>query len=198
MTNLVFPTLRGLEWGVVRAPNWKTRMLESAAGNEVRVSLMSYPRYTWNLKFSVLRSDAAYGELQTLLGFINNMGGMGQTFLYKDDTDNSATAQLIGIGNGTIKTFQLVRSFGSFIEPVQSPDSVISIFDNGTLIAPANYTVGSTGIVSFITAPASGRNITWSGTFKFMCRFEQDSYDFEHFMRNFWQQKKLDFKSIKQ
>ena len=67
MTNLVFPTLRGLEWSVIRAPTWKTRMLESAAGNEVRVSLMSYPRYTWTLKFSVLRSDAAYGELQRFI-----------------------------------------------------------------------------------------------------------------------------------
>ncbi len=39
-----------------------------------------------------------------------------------------------------------------------------SIIVDGATLDPANYSVGTTGVVTFTTAPASGAQVSWSGT----------------------------------
>jgi hypothetical protein len=51
----------------------------------------------------------------------------------------------------------------------------ISVYINGSLTAL--YSLGSTGIVTFNTAPANGATLTWSGYFYFYCRFLEDTLD---------------------
>ncbi len=70
------------------------------------------------------------------------------TFLYTDATDNTVIAQSIGTGNGSTTTFQLVRSFGGFVEPILAPNAVTTVYDNGTPVAaisaPTNGTLTQT------------------------------------------------------
>lgn len=67
---------------------------------------------------------------------------------------------------------------------------------NGT-----TWAVGSTGIVTFATAPAAAAALTWSGSgtphFYFRCRFVSDAYDFEQMFYQMWAAKKLEFMSVK-
>lgn len=64
----------------------------------------------------------------------------------------------------------------------------------GVTQSPAAYTITATGLLVFVTPPAAGSAITWSGTFYYRCRFLDDSADFSKFMQGLWELKKLDMK----
>ncbi len=197
MSSSVFPILPGMAWGVIKRPRFSTIVQKTASGREIRSALMSYPLWEFSLSFEVLRGSNGYTEMQTLAGFFNQLLGSYDTFLFNDPTDNSVTAQPFGTGDGLTTDFQLLRTMGGFIEPVQNVNGTPSIYVNGTL-QTSGYTVGSTGIVTFTTAPASGVALTWTGNFYFRCRFTQDIAEFDQFMQAMWSLKKLAFTSVKQ
>ena len=107
MSDSVFPSLPGIAWNTVRTPMWATRVQTAISGKETRQADWSYPRYSWELNYDFLRSAPSFGELQTLIGFINARQGSFGTFLYTDDDDNGVTGQQIGTGDGTTVTFPL-------------------------------------------------------------------------------------------
>lgn len=195
MSNAVFPVLAGLDWNVVKTPVWKTKIQEAISGKELRAAFMSYPLWKFSLSYTVLRADSVNAELQSLMGFFLARQGMFDSFLYTDPTDKSVIGQNFGTGDGTTTAFQLVRSLGAFSEPIQNVNGAPTIYVNGT--ATTAFTLGSTGIVTFTTAPAAATALTWTGNFYFRCRFLQDSSDFDNFMNNLWALKKLEFQSIK-
>jgi len=133
MATNVLPSLAGLGFNVTRTPVWDTTVQQAISGKETRVARQTYPRWKWELTYSVLRSGAAYGELQQLAGFFNALQGMFDTFLYQDADDNRVTGQGIGTGDGVTTTFQLVRSFGGFAEPVLAPANPVGtqVYLNG-------------------------------------------------------------------
>jgi uncharacterized protein (TIGR02217 family) len=192
----VFPSLPGITFPVKRAAVWSSTKHESLSGKRVRISYYSYPLYQFEVAFNFLRSAAAYLEWQQLAGFINQLTGGTGAFLFQDPNDYQATAQTFGIGDGVTTTFQLVRSLGGFVEPVFAPDSPITtIAINGT--PTGAYTVSSTGSIVFNTAPSNGAALTWTGTFKWVCRFDDDAWGFENFALNLFELKALKFSSEK-
>ena len=205
MSTAVFPILAGKTYDVVRTSIWGNNIQQFVSGREVRINNgWTYPRYQWDIIFSVLRSNASNYEFQTLMGFYNARNGSFDSFLYTDSDDYSVTSQNIGAGDGSTLTFQLVRGFGSFIEPVLSPNIVSAIYVNGMSISNSYWTVSnwgtsSPGVVSFASghAPASGSTITADFTYYFPCRFNDDTIVFNNFMNQLWECKKLSFMSIK-
>jgi uncharacterized protein (TIGR02217 family) len=197
MSNAVFPTLPGLTWNVRKEPTWKTKIQESVSGKELRAAWMSYPNWRFSLSYEVLRANAL-AELQSLVGFFNARAGAFDSFLYHDPDDNSVTNYQFGTGDGSTKDFQLVRSYGGFVEPVQNLNGSPSIYKAGVLQAPvSDYNLGATGIVSFVTAPANGAALTWTGNFYYRVRFAQDRAEFNQFLYQLWELKKLEFISVK-
>jgi uncharacterized protein (TIGR02217 family) len=190
----VFPTMLGLAFPVVKRDLWSTLKQDAISGKGTRVQLWTFPRYQWELTFSMLRGANSYTELQSLLGFINSVGGAAQCFYYSDPSDGTATNQNFGTGDGTTTTFQLARTLGGFSEPVQSP-AVSSVAVNGTTTSA--FSLGTAGLVTFSTAPAVSAVLTWTGTYNWLCRFDDDAAEFSEFMMNVWEVKKLSFTSVK-
>lgn len=196
MSDAIYPTLPGLTWSFIRTPIWKTTIQTTQSGRELRAANMSYPVYKYTLTYDVLRSSASFAELQTLVGFFNARSGSFDSFLFTDPDDNTVAAQLFGTGDGVTKSFQLVKAFGGYTEPVIAVNAITQVTVAGT--ATAAYTVNNdTGILTFTTAPASGAALGWSGSFYYRCRFVADTYDFEKFMQNLWLLQKVDFQSTK-
>jgi uncharacterized protein (TIGR02217 family) len=194
--SLVFPTLAGQGWNFTRSPVWKTLIQTTASGRELRAQMMSYPLYKYTLTYDFLRSNASYLELQQLMAFFNECGGSFTPFMFTDPDDNTVTNQLIATGDGVTRGFQLVKNFGGYIEPVLAVNLITSMTVNG--VATSAYAVNSgTGAISFTTAPPAGQPIAWSGTFYYWCRFLADTYDFDKFMYQLWQMKKLEFQTCK-
>ena len=120
MGNAIFPTLPGLKWGVTKTPIWSTQVQKSTSGRELRAGYYSYPLWKFSLSFEVLRNKQGLAELEELAGFFNARRGSLESFLYEDPTDNTVTNQLIGMATNGQTQFQLLRSFGGFIEPVMA------------------------------------------------------------------------------
>lgn len=198
MSGSVFPTLPGLAWNVGREPEFNTGVTRAVSGREVRLQYQAYPLWKFSLTFEVLRAATLGQELETLCGFFLVMGGQFDSFLYTDPADNTVTDQPFGSGTGSATAFQLVRAFGAggftFVEPVQNVNAITNVKVAGVLKnSPTDYTVNSTGLVTFTTPPASGAALTWSGSFYYRCRFLQDMASFNQFMKNLHELKKLEF-----
>jgi uncharacterized protein (TIGR02217 family) len=176
---------------------WKTLVQEATSGKEARAALMSYPGWGWSLSYSKLDAGTL-AELQTLVGFFNARQGRFDTFLYTDPDDNSVTDQSFGTGNGAATQFQLVRAFGGFVEPVRDVNTLTNIKKAGvTQNNPADYTISATGLVTFTSAPANGAALTWTGTYYWRCRFLKDSSDFTAFVKQLYENKKVEFVFVK-
>lgn len=200
MTTPVFPTLPGRGWDITRSIEWSTTVQTARSGKETRIGNWTYPVYHWELVYDLLRASASYPEFQQLAAFFDTAGGQLGTFLYTDTDDNTATSQQIGIGDGTTTTFQLVRAFGGYVEPIFAPNAISSMTVGG--VSTGSYTVApfggtSPGLVTFSTPPAPGAAIVASFTFYFPCRFEADKLDFKSFAQAMYSADKVPFRSVK-
>jgi uncharacterized protein (TIGR02217 family) len=197
-----FPILPGLTWSVTKSPKFATRIQTSISGREVRVVDQPYPIWTWTLVYNFLRDKndlsrgaalgVGYDELRTLAGFFLRQQGSFQVFLYNDSGDNNVVNQYIGTGDGTSTQYQLVRTFGGFTEPTTQPFS-ITVFVNGVA---ASFAAGSYGVIVLSSAPNPGAAITASFGYNYPVRFSTDTLDFENFMYQLWELKKLSFQSV--
>jgi uncharacterized protein (TIGR02217 family) len=196
MSNSVLPALPGLTWSNTKTPTFTTKIQTSVGMSEVRAAFSPYPRRRYTLTYNFLRDWGALTELKTLYGFYCQMQGAFDTFLYDDPEDDSVTSQLIGTGDGSTTAFQLVRTYGGFTEPVYNPHAAPQIFVNGVLkTLGIDYTI-TNGVVTFAVAPGIGLPVTWTGTYYWRCRFEQDTLAFEELANLVWKQSSMAFLTV--
>jgi uncharacterized protein (TIGR02217 family) len=193
MSNAIFPTLIGLNWSYTFTPRFSTRIQTSVSGKEYRSQMMAAPLYDISLGYDVIKHGVS-PDLRTIFGFFLTRQGSFDSFLYDNPDDRSVTDQLFAVGDGSNRNFQLARSFGDvFIEPVQNVNALTNVKANGVVqTLGSGYSVSSTGLVTFATAPSNGQNLTWSGTYYYRCRFTKDDLAFDKFMKDFWALKKLE------
>lgn len=195
MSTALFPDLPGLRWSVTKRPLFATSIQKSASGREQRAPMWSYPQWRIDLQYEFLRDDAT-AELQTLMGFFLARQGSFDSFNYLDPDDNAVVAQTFGVGDGIRTAFQLARTYAGFAEPVYRVSGAPSIYKAGVLQS-SGYTVSAEGVVTFATAPAGGVALTWTGSFYYRVRFEDDAADFEKFMAGLWSMRKLSLVTVK-
>jgi uncharacterized protein (TIGR02217 family) len=206
MSNAIFPTLIGLAFPVTRTVQWSADIQESIAGMENRLSYYTYPRYQYDIDVNVLQANSIQ-DFQTLIGFINSRQGSFDSFLYMDTYDNFVSSQLIGSSTGSSTVFQLIKSFGGFIEPVLAPNtsSAITVYLNGVSSAASSYTINGWGTSSangagslvFNSAPSSGTAITATFGYYYPCRFVNDKQAFSNMYSNIYNAKKISFITVK-
>jgi uncharacterized protein (TIGR02217 family) len=195
MSNAVFPVLPGLMWDVTRTPEFATKIQRASSGKETRIAYMTAPIWRWVLKYDVLRQNTVTTELSQLLGFFNARRGKFDSFLYTDPIDSAVVAAQIGVGDGATTVFQLTRAFGGFTENVYDLNGAASIYKNGVLQA-SGYSVSATGLLTFTAAPAAGVVITWTGSYYWRVRFDQDMAEANNFLVGLWDMKQLAFVSV--
>lgn len=153
MSTATMPVLAGMGYPVVRTPVWDTDTQKSISGKQVRLAYMTAPLYEWSADVNVLRSLVSPEDFQTLIGFFNARQGSFDSFLYTDADDNSVTGQGIETGDGTTTAFQLVKSFGGFVEPVLAPNAISAVYLASVSIPSAGYSPPTNGA---LTSTASG------------------------------------------
>lgn len=190
MSNAIFPSLPGQAWPVSISPAWNTKVLPAVSGKETRAAFHSIPLSTIALTFEVLtRADYV-----VMRGFFMGVRGRWDSFLFNAGDDSLAADMPFATGDGVTKNFQLANTMGGFSEAAQNIAAITNIKAAGALVAGGLYTVGSTGVVAFTTAPAAGAALTWSGSFYYRCRLDQDAVDFEQFMQRLYSVKSLKLK----
>lgn len=199
MTYPSFPSIK-LLMPLKRKPMWSSLKQKAISGRQTRISLWSYPCWQYEVKTEVLRTASAFAEYQSLVGFFNSLNAGVGMFTYNDPSDNTATAQGFGVGDGATTVFQLVRTLGGYTEPVFAPITVsISAQTSGgtTAVSSSAYSIGPTGAVTFTTAPAAGTTVLWTGTFAWLCQFDDDEMATQQDFASIWSADGIKFTTVK-
>lgn len=196
MSNAIFPTFIGLKWGVQKSPNWNSMVKKTASGRTFRSSFYAYPIWQFKLSFEVLRANVAYQEVQNLIGFFNQRKGRFDTFLYEDPDEHSVTGQVIGTTVSGQVEYRLVKNLGGFVEPIGAVNGTPTIYFDDVAISASLYDIDSNGYLIFHTAPLPGQVIKWTGQYYYRVAFTKDELDFEQFMKDLWEAKRVEFESV--
>jgi hypothetical protein len=213
VSSLVWPTFAGLKIEQTREAIPNTLLPTSITRVETPFSWESYCRYRYRLDIEVLRSDSSLSartqEWQKLVGFHARMRGSLDTFLFTDDEDSSVTAHYFGVGNGVATDFQLQRTLvadadlgtpsgrsywpalGDGYEPVFELNGNPSIFkDTGSgpvlQTLAVNYTLPGNGVVHWLATPAVNALLSWTGSYYYRVRFENDALPATRIVSKMW------------
>lgn len=172
--NIVFPLI--VERCSV-APEYNTTIITAGNGSEQRFGNWQDARLTFNAGMGV-RSIA---DLHKLIDFFRARKGRLRGFLVKDLSDYQAIGEPFGVGTGTQRYFQLIKTYGDaenvdIRKIIRPTEGTVTVYRGAVLMSdPADYTVNfSTGVVTFTVAPAAGQVLTWFGDFYIPCRFAED------------------------
>lgn len=161
--------------GATGGPVHDTSIVTTAAGFERRNINWSSPLGRWDVGTG-LRSRA---DFESFIAFFRARQGRAYGFRFKDWSDYSATGVVIGIGDGSRTSFQLIKRYSSgpadvtraITKPVAG---TVALHRDGALVTSGISIAHATGIVSFSTAPAMGVGITAGFEFDVPVRFDSD------------------------
>ncbi len=217
MSNVLFPKIRGLAWTIVKTPTFSTEVQESLAGREVRIQNFQNPIWEFTLTYEYLLNDPKFRDeneqtpLEALVGFFLARGGQFDDFLLNESDltgrleDSVYSGQPIGIGDGTSKSFQIVRNIGGFLEAVQNPmNQTAVVYLNGiSKVQGTDYTIAN-GVVTFTSAPAAGVSITADFIMLHRVRFHtgssrsgKEGLEFSNFYFNLYECKEVQLLSVR-
>ncbi len=196
----IFPALPGQGFAT-KTPVAATIIAAHESGREVRTPVYG-GLYEFEVGFDGLASDSVCNpglgaqSLQAIMGlYLQCGGGFGQ-FLYTDPNDNAVVNQGIATGDGATTQFKFLRSVGGALDTVGFVTAAASVTLGGA--AASGWSLIAPNILSFAAAPSSGAIIAASFSYAFVCRFLEDSADFENFMQNLWAAKSIKFRSVQQ
>ena len=178
-----FPT--SISRGAAGGPERRTEIVVTGSGREERNSRWADSRHSYNAGFGVKSLD----DIQAVVRFFEERRGRLHGFRWKDHADFKSCApqqtvspldQMIGTGNGSTATFQLVKHYGTglrdYVRSITKPvigSTIVAV--NG--IASAFFSVDPTsGIVTFTAGhiPAAGQQVTAGFEFDVPVRFDSD------------------------
>lgn len=170
--------------GAQGGPRYSTSRTESLNGKVKKNINWEYPLHSYDVAFGV----RSFEDLHKVLSFFHVAEGAAHSFRFKDWFDYksclphdeiSRSDQLIGTGDGTTRTFQLVKRYtvGPHVKfrRINKPrlNTLIVAF-SGLNVDPAGYTVDEFGRLTFLSAPTPGTLITAGYEFDVPVSFEED------------------------
>lgn len=211
MSDAVYPVLRGRAWPITREPHFNTVTHTAASGREFRFTNQTISKYTYTLQYSYLRQDLKRQDLEALEGFFLDRMGSLDTFLFSYPAampgDEPLWNYQIGVGDGSRKTFDIVRTRAGRVE------RIYNLVEGEYTFAPLKWNPwdGSTpawsagndpmwiaarewkrkqwtianGQVTFTVPPADGEPVVITTRVFWRARFSDDYLTFDHFSKEF-------------
>jgi uncharacterized protein (TIGR02217 family) len=175
-----------IEIGSQFAPAWKNVIQEAIAGNEQRFAKWSKCRAVGNVAYGLLGSSDHTGDFSAIMAIYRAHIGSIYPFRFKDWSDFQCTDENFGTGDASTLTFQLTKTYDPGLILLNSSGRTYvrditlvaygttpTIKVDGTTKTPvSDYTISSAGVVTFASAPANGKAITWTGEFDVPTRFD--------------------------
>ena len=174
--------------GSAGGPERRTEIVALGSGREERNARWAHSRRRYDAGYGIKTFEA----LAEVVAFFEERRGMLHGFRWRDRLDHSSAApgvavtpldQAIGIGDGAIEIFQLVKSYGGAFAPYARPiakpvaGSVRVAVDGDEVEQGTAFTCDvATGIVTFLEGhvPGVGDAVTAGFLFDVPVRFDTD------------------------
>ncbi|WP_380784575.1 DUF2460 domain-containing protein [Sphingomonas sp. R86521] len=164
--DVLFPLALGREAAVT--PGFSTAILTSAGGVETRSAAWAEARTSYDVGPG-LRSAA---DIAVLLAFFRARMGPARAFRLRDPFDSAGVGERIGVGDGVMRRFALVKHYGSAARRITRPVAgSVSVAVDGTGVG---FLVESGGWVLLDAVPAVGAVVTAGFKFDVPVRFAED------------------------
>ncbi|MDJ1007526.1 MAG: DUF2460 domain-containing protein [Paracoccaceae bacterium] len=176
-----------LSFGSVGGPERRTEVVTLANGYEERNTPWAHSRRRYDAGLGMRSLD----DIETLIAFFEARRGRLHGFRWKDWADYKSAPssvetdfedQVIGIGDGATRVFQIVKTYRSgsadYVRPVAKPVlGTISVGIQGDRQTETiHYEVDTTtGLIAFDTAPDQGVQVTAGFEFDVPVRFDTDT-----------------------
>lgn len=163
-----------IAFGSISVPEFNTSVITMKNGSEQRNINWSDCR----LRYDVLNGIKTATELAELISFFKTRKGKAIGFRFKDWSDYSITGQVLGTGDGTTTTFQLIKDYVSgsttYSRTITKPVSgSLTVYVDS--IETTDYTIDlTTGIITFNTAPLNTKEVKADFEFDVPVRFDSD------------------------
>ena len=172
-------------------PERRTDVVVLGSGAEERNARWADSRRSYNAGYGI----KSLNDLHAVIAFFEERRGRLHGFRWRDPSDWKscppestpiALDQALGVGNGTVSTFQLTKTYGSAFNPwtraITKPvaGTVLVAVAGSTQVAGTAYTVDhGTGIVTFLAGhiPATSAAITAGFEFDVPVRFDSDKLE---------------------
>lgn len=190
---MAFPTYRlppEVEVGMVGGPTYMNVIQEAISGQEQRVRVWAKCRGEWDIGYTILDADDTSGTFRAVVALFRAHFGSLYAFPFKDWGDYQLTNENIGTGDGSDLTFQITKTYDpsqillstpgsrTYVRDIYLARSGLVVKVNGvTKTITTDYTIGSTGIISFTSAPANGHAVTVTGEFDVPVRWNAAKLD---------------------
>jgi uncharacterized protein (TIGR02217 family) len=169
--------------GSAGGPAFSTDVDETEAGYEFRNTNWSQAKHKYTVSTGI--HDAQ--QWAAVKDWFMKCAGRAYGFRFLDPGDHSSatdgwsdqtkTDQVQFVGDGSKKKFGLVKNYGGHSREILKPiQGSLQIAVAGVLkTETTHYTVDyTTGVVTLLTAPATGQTVTAGFLFHVPCRFESD------------------------
>ena len=179
-----FPTT--LSFGSVGGPERRTEIVTLANGFEERNTPWQHARRRYDAGLGLRNLD----DVEALIAFFEGRQGQMFGFRWKDWSDYKSSSasgtvgpedQVIGVGDGVQRDFQLVKTYASgaqrYVRPILKPvaGTVKAALAGSERSETAHWTINlTTGLVRFISPPAPGVVVTAGFEFDVPVRFDTD------------------------
>ncbi|MEM1314031.1 MAG: DUF2460 domain-containing protein [Pseudomonadota bacterium] len=172
--------------GAQGGPERRTEIVTLASGHEARNAPWAQSRRRWDAGLGMRGLD----DLAVIVDFFEERRGQLNGFRWRDPLDHksgppsqppSPADQVLGVGDGTRTTFQLIKVYGSGADAYERviakpvPGTVQVALDGAALFEGGEYSVDTKdGEVTFFVAPAAGVQVTAGFEFDVPVRFDTD------------------------
>jgi hypothetical protein len=179
-----FPAIATLGWSTHLKPRFATGAVDHVSGRSTRQPRFAAAFYDIELTYDLLRSGAVDLEMQAIAGFFNQAAGAAAPFWLAPPGLSIFSGQTLGVGDGATASFPLMRSFGSYFEPVAGTSGVTAVYVNGAALPGSAWSVtpGYAPAILFASPPEAGAIVSADFGALWLCRFAHDVVDFEEFM----------------
>jgi uncharacterized protein (TIGR02217 family) len=174
-----------IERGSRFGPRYRNVIHEGAAGNEQRFAQWTKCRGEGDLGWGLQNSTDKLGDFRAILSLFRAHFGSLYPFRFRDWSDYVATNEVFGTGTGSQTAFQLTMTYdpqlillgmqGSFFYVRSITLLALTPEIRINNVVTTAYTISSSGLVTFTTAPTTGAQLTWSGEFDVPVRFDSDA-----------------------
>lgn len=177
----------GIERGSGFGPSFRNVIQEAISGNEQRLAQWTKCRGVGNLSYGLLTSENPLGDFRAILAMFRAHSGSLYPWRFRDWSDYTATDEIFGMGDGATTAFQLSKTYDPSLILLGTPGSLFYVraitlldgaptidVDGVTKTVVTDYNISTSGVVTFTSAPANGKQLTWTGVFDVPVRFDTD------------------------